>query len=231
MSLHAKGLIWVLSGMMLWQSAVSAQDRCYRIAAAAGAGATAELMEVGAQIFSVAHLCATMLRLPQNRVRSMIEARELDGEIAIDIPTSGSNGLHMVPTPITRWQADLLWAEGDPEPLQNDKVIGLVLGQDWGRSLLANSGVEIQEVRDNRQLLEMLANRRIAAIILPRITARHFRDEFPILQHNQARKLTDLVVVLRLAPDFHDLVDGLDQSIRSLQANGFIDGVFKRYAR
>lgn len=221
----------LLSGL-LPPAPASADQPCFRIGVPAGAGATGELMEITGHIFANAHLCATMIRLPQIRLDSMLGGHGLDGETVAggDSPELAEL-LQAVPTPLAHFTGTLFWPAHQPEPRGAGATIGIILGQEWARQGVLARGSAIFEVRENRQLLEMAQNMRLQGFLLPAETARHFRKDYPAVGDMQSRQIEDLPIQLRMAVRHRDLLPALDSSIIALRHDGYIAQILTRYAQ
>jgi len=199
---------------------------CLDIGAPAGAGATEEIMALVREAGKRAGTCLETLRAPKNRIPSLA----LDGEIATEPQPPGTGSLIVLPTPVATFEGALYWLPTRPKPAGPQALIGVILGQDWALHAVAARGSHPYEVRDNRQLMKMMAAGRLDGMMLPSISYRHFRPSFPALRDCRAERLTFLPVRLLLDARHRDLAGPLDEALASLQRDGTAEAVFKRYA-
>ena len=106
----------------------------------------------------------------------------------------------------------------------------MILGQEWAVRAVAALGAEAYEVRDNRQLLKMMAAGRLDGMMLPSISFRHFLPAYPGLKTCRSRVVAPLPVRLLLKDAHRRDAEALDHALVLLQRDGTTEAIFKRYA-
>jgi len=219
--MHTKRLLLPL---MLFATPVAAEE-CLTIGYPSGAGAGVETMDIVGKTLARVGMCTTPLRAPGNRLPEM----QLDGEAAALMEPDPR--FIAVPTPITIFNGTVYWHPGRPEPGGPRANIGIVLGQEWARHAALGLGTAPFEVRDNKQLFEMMATGRLNGIIVPAETYKHFLGRYPSLKQLQSRHLADVPVRLMLDRRFEKDIPELDRALIALRQQGYVDQVMKKYAQ
>jgi len=220
--MHTKRLL--LSLLLASATPVRAAD-CLTIGVPAGAGAGGEIMDIVGKMTAKAGLCVKRLRAPHNRLLEL----PIDGEA--DAVIEPASRFVAVPTPLFAFSATLYWPAGRPEPSGPAAAIGVVLGQDWAHHAALGFGSSGFEVRENKQLFEMMVSGRLDGMIVPAQSFQHFLPQFPTLRKLQSRHLYDVPVRLMLDPRFADDLPKLDRALIELQKEGYVDAVLKSYTR
>jgi hypothetical protein len=214
--------LWL--GLSLCASGQAAD--CLRIGAPAGAGATDEIMSVVREAGKRAGLCVETMRAPTNR----LSALALDGAIVAEPDLPEADPRIAVPTPVAIFEGTLYWLPSRPQPSGPAARIGVILGQNWALRAVRARGSQPYEVRDNRQLMKMLAAGRLDGMMLPSISYRHFRPAFPALQGCKAETVASLPVRLLLDGRHSAVARDFDQALDGLRRDGTTEAIFKRYA-
>jgi hypothetical protein len=205
----------------------SAAD-CLTIGVPAGAGASAEIMHIVQQIGQTAGICLNPLRAPRNRLDELAA----DGAVLPQPTAPGADSrLMALPTPLTTFVGSLYWSAGRPEPSGPNAVIGIVLGQDWAKRAAEARGATAYEVRDNKQLFDMMVAGRLDGMILPSISFRHFRHRYPALADCEMTPLQDLPMLFLLDRSHVAMAPSLDRAIGTLRRKGVIESEFSKYER
>ena len=214
--------LWLAFGI---HGAARAED-CLTLGAPSGAGATDEIMTVVREAGKRAKVCVQTLRAPKNR----LPALALDGEILTDSKDSETDGLTALPTPVATFEGGLYWLPTRPEPSGPHLRIGVILGHDWALRAVAERGSQAYEVRDNRQLMEMMAAGRLDGMMLPSISFRHFLPGFPGLRDCQSKMVTPLPVRVLLKSGHRAAAAALDRALAAMRRDGTTEAIFRRYA-
>jgi len=211
-------------------SMVSAQDPvCYRVATAAGVGATGEMAEITRHVFARAGLCVEMVRLPSKRIGAMAEQGEVDGWVQAVASDEVSKGLFLVSHDLGRLAGGLYWSPSLPEPKGGGAIIGVVLGQKWAQDEVHRRGAILYEVRDNKQLLTMVSKGHIQGFLIPDVTYRHFLVIHPELADYRSLAVADLRIRLALNVGLKPLEERLNAAIDQTIAEGFPAKVWRNY--
>ena len=199
---------------------------CLVLGVPGGAGATDEIMAVMREAGKRAGLCAETVRAPRNRLPVLA----LDGVILTDAEPSEADFPVKLPTPVAIFEGTLYWRPGAPVPTGPQARIGVILGQEWARRAVAARGSQPYEVRDNRQLLKMMAAGRLDGMMLPAISFRHFLPAYPGLKGCRSEAVAPLPVRVLLKSARKDAAEPLDRALAELQRDGTAEAIFKRYA-
>ena len=199
---------------------------CLAIGAPSGAGATDEIVDAVRQAGKRAGLCIKTVRAPRNR----LSALPLDGQVLTEAAPSEQDGLAAIPTPIITFEGTLYWLPGHPAPTGRDARIGVILGQEWALRAVAGMGSKPFEVRDNRQLMKMMAAGRLDGMMLPSISFRHFLPAYPELKGSSSKTVIPLPVRVLLKPNHQRAADALDRALAAMKRDGTTQAIFKRYA-
>lgn len=201
-------------------------ETCLRIGAPSGAGATDEIMTVMREAAKRAGLCVETLRAPRNRLPSLA----LDGAILTEPQPPEAGSTVVLPTPVAVFEGTLYWLPGRQAPSGPQARIGVILGQEWALHAVTERGSAPYEVRDNRQLLEMMAAGRLDGMMLPSISFRHFLPRFPALKTCRSETLVSLPVRVLLKSGRQDAAAALDTALAGMRRDGTADAIFQRYA-
>lgn len=226
-----EGLSWLAAGLVAAVLALPASAfgaaTCLEIGIPTGAGAGQEIAGIAREIGKRAGQCVEPVRAPMNRLHEMA----IDGEIlALPDPPGDGDALIPVPTPIATFTGMLYWPAGRLEPSGPDALIGVVLGQDWALRATESRNAKPYEVRDNKQLFEMMDAGRLDGMILPANTFRHFLPRYPLLASCKAKTLSPLPVLFLFDRKHAALIPRFDRALQRLRREGYVDAIFKRYA-
>ncbi len=200
---------------------------CLTFGVPSGAGATDEIMSVIREAGKRAGLRVETLRAPRNR----LSALPLDGEILTEeaLPYEPA-GLIALPTPVATFEGALYWLPGHEAPTGPKARIGVILGQEWAFRAVAARGSQPYEVRDNRQLMNMMAAGRLDGMMLPAISFRHFLPGYPALKACRTQDISPLPVLVLLKSSRSEAAGALDRALAAVKRDGTADRIFKRYA-
>jgi len=200
---------------------------CLTLGVPSGAGAGDEILSVIREAGKRAGLCVEPQRAPKNR----LSALPLDGEILTEeaLPYEPA-GLIALPTPVATFEGTLYWLPGREAPTGPQARIGVILGQEWAYRAVAARGSQPYEVRDNRQLMKMMAAGRLDGMMLPSISFRHFLPGYPALQGCRTQDISPLPVLVLLKSSHGDAAGALDRALITVKRDGTADRIFKRYA-
>lgn len=203
---------------------------CYRIATAIGTGATGEIGIIAAAAFERARLCVSVSRLPPKRIYAMAKNGGLDGWAQAELPLDDQDpDFVRVPTALTEFSATLYWPQGRDAPQGERARIGVVGGQEWARQEIDRRHAQMVEVNDNKQLLSMVENSRLAGFMIPSVTYRHFLPHFPAIRGFRAEEVTSLPVTITLLRKHAGLVPALDRAVAGLRDEGFVAHILHDY--
>jgi len=218
--------LWASLALFLVPCSPSRAETCLAIGAPSGAGATEEIVEAVRQAGKRAGLCIKTVRAPRNR----LSALPLDGQVLTEAAPSEQDGLVAVPTPVITFEGTLYWLPQHPEPNGRHTQIGVILGQEWALRAVAGMGSQPFEVRDNRQLMRMMAAGRLDGMMLPSISFRHFLPGYPELKGCQGKAVIPLPVRVLLKPNHQRAAEALDHALAAMKRDGTTAAIFKRYA-
>ena len=203
----------------------AAAETCLRIGVPSGAGAGDEIMAVVREAGKRASLCVETLRAPRNRLPSLA----LDGAILAEPQPPRTDHPIVLTTPLAVFKGTLYWLPGRQAPSGPQTRIGVILGQEWALRAATERGSEPYEVRDNRQLMQMMAAGRLDGMMLPSISFRHFLPKFPALKTCRSEALVSLPVRVLLKSGHKDAA-ALDRALADMRRDGTADAIFQRYA-
>ena len=218
--------IWAFLALSLAICATAKAQTCLAIGVPSGAGATEEIINAVKQAGKRAGLCVKTVRAPRNR----LSALPLDGVALTEAEPPELNDLVVLPTPIITFEGTLYWLPGHSEPNGRHAQIGVILGQEWARRAAAERGARPYEVRDNRQLMKMMAAGRLDGMMLPSISFRHFLPDYPELKGCSGKTVTPLPVRVLLKPNHQHAAEALDHALAAMKRDGTTQAIFKRYA-
>ena len=200
---------------------------CLTFGVPSGAGATDEIMTLIRMAGKRAGFCVEALRAPRNRLTAL----PLDGEILTEeAQASEPDGLTALPTPVAIFEGTLYWLRGRKAPAGPRARIGVILGQEWALRAVAARGSQPFEVRDNRQLMKMMAAGRLDAMMLPSISFRHFLPSYAGLKACRTQDVVPLPVRVLLKSGNREAADALDHALTGLKRDGTTEAIFRRYA-
>ena len=178
---------------------------------------------LGEALYREAGLCATVLRLPTERLKRMLDSGEIDGVVVRSREfIEAYPGLLAVPTPLLTVEGRLYWRTGQPKPAGAGYKIGIPRGWVWPRVTVQSFGAEPVEVDASEALPRMAETGRIDGFVIADyefdgfIASEQERSSFSSVPVNT------LLLYHTVTRPHADLVPVLDAAIKRLVARGEI---------
>jgi hypothetical protein len=216
-------LISLVLFLSLYQVA-NAADECLNIGVASGLRSSPAIGRITEAIFARAKSCAVIVALPQGRL-NQIEAQDtLDGEaLRVTSYLDQRPRLMLVPTPVTTYAGNLYWPSSDPEPKGPNVTIGVMAGQIWPKQAALARQSEILEVSSYDEMLSLTKSGRLQGFMMAAEAFNHFRAQDPeLIRYGQAN-VAQVPLYLVVNKRHSRLVPKLDQAIKELLGNGYIN--------
>jgi len=178
---------------------------------------------LGEALYREAGLCATVIRLPTERLKRMLDSGEIDGVVVRSREfIEAYPGLLAVPTPLLTVEGRLYWRTGQPKPAGQGARIGIPRGWVWPRVTVQSLGAEPVEVDAGEALPRMAETGRIDGFIVADyefdgfIASERERSSFSSVSVNT------LLLYHTVTRPHADLLPALDAAVRRLVARGEI---------
>ena len=198
-----------------------ADSPCLRIASIAEAPDLDFGRALGEALYHEAGLCVTVVRLPTERVKRMVELGEIDGVVVRTQEfLRAYPQLIAVPTPLLAIDGRLYWRAGQPKPKGPAARIGIPRGWVWPHLTVESLGAEAVEVDANQSLLRMTEAGRLDGFIM----AAYEFDSFIASGQERDQFSSTLVNTVRLyhavTRNHADLLPALDAAVQRLVERG-----------
>ena len=194
---------------------------CLRIASVAEAPDDDFGSILGKALYDEAGLCATMIRLPTERLRRMLEKGELDGVVvrSTDYLKSQSE-LVSVPTPLISAVGRLYWLHDRPKPEGKGHTVGFPRGWLWPRLAAQSLGLDPVEVDNNGSLPKMVETGRIDSFLMADYEFDHFVGSEEERRLFASAEVVSIPLYHTVTREHADLLPALDAAIKRLEARG-----------
>jgi len=178
---------------------------------------------LGEALYREAGLCASVVRLPTERLKRMLDSGEIDGVVVRSREfIQAYPGLLAVPTPLLTVEGRLYWRAGQPKPIGAGYRIGIPRGWVWPRVTVQSLGSEPVEVDANDSLPRMVEAGRIDGFTM----ADYEFDSFIASEQERSSfssvSVNTLLLYHTVTQPHADLLPVLDAAIRRLVARGEI---------
>ena len=218
MAVH--GAIILLSLLIQPLRLLAAEPSCLRIASIAEAPDLNFGGELGEALYREAGLCVSVVQIPTERMKRMIERGELDGVVVrtrefIDAVPE----LIAVPTPVLQIDGRLYWRAGQAEPKAGSRI-GIPRGWIWPRHIVEAIRAEPVEVDVNESLLHMAEAGRIDGFIMAETEFASFVASGRRPGPFSSRSVGILMLHHAVTRVHADLVPALDAAVRRLVERG-----------
>lgn len=216
-------LVLIAALLLIQPLRLRAESGCLRVASIAEASDLDFGGALGEALYREAGLCATVIRLPTERIKRMLEAGELDAVVVRTKEFAAAQpGLLLVPTPLLTVDGRLYWRIGEAEPRGPKVRVGFPRGWVWPRREVEKLGADPVEVDNNGALVKMAETGRIEGFLM----ASYEFEAFVASQEERGRFAS---ISIKTIPLYHsvtevhaDLIPALDAAIQRLVARGDI---------
>ena len=203
---------------------------CLRIASVGEAPEDDFGLALGKALYDEAGLCATIVGLPTERSRRMLDAHELDGVVA----RTRDFILHQprliaVPTPLASAVGRLYWRSDRPKPKYGSQTVGFPRGWVWPHLVAQSLGLKPVEVDDNASLLKMTETGRIDACLMADYEFAVFADSEEERRMFASADVVPIRLYHAVTLEHADLMPLLDAAIRRLEARGEIARLIREH--
>lgn len=216
-----RALLVLAALFLIVSTAAQAESGCLRIASVAEAPDVDFGTALGEELYREAGLCASVIRLPTERVKRMLDRGELDGvmlrsrEFVVSHP-----GMVAAPTPLLTVNGRLYWRAGEAKPQGAGHKIAFPRGWVWPRLAVEKLGAEPVEVGDNRSLFKMAEARRIDGFIMVDYEFDSFRLSEAEGSQFAWSQIQPLPLYHAVTAAHAELVPALDAAIQRMVARG-----------
>lgn len=194
---------------------------CLRIASVAEAPDDDFGSALGRALYAEAGLCADMIRLPTERLRRMLEKRELDGVVVRSAEFMRTQPeLVAVPTPLIKAIGRLYWRDGQARPAGNGHRVGFPRGWLWPRLSAQSLGLDPVEVDNYASLPKMVENGRIESFLMADYEFENFVTSEEERRQFASADVMSIPLYHTVTCDHADLLPALDAAIKRMEARG-----------
>jgi len=179
---------------------------------------------LGAALYREAGLCATIIKLPTERLSRTLEKGELDGVVVRTVEFVRTHPeLVLVPTPLIRTVGRLYWRKDGPKPQGAGHTVGFPRGWQWPRIAAQTLALEPVEVDDNRSLPKMAEAGRIDGFLIDAFEFENFIATEAERKEFSSADVVNIPLYHTVTRKHVDLVPRLDSAIRQMVARGEIN--------
>lgn len=205
----------------------SAAD-CLKIGVASGGLSSVAVARMTDRVFAQAGTCAEIVSMPSNRLTTLTDNDELDGEAfkIVDYVQQHPT-LVEVPTAVLHLSGNLYWPDDAAEPLGPAATIGVILGQIWPKKAAEAQGAAYFEVRSYDQMIEMTHSGRLQGFMMAAEAFQLLRPRYDYLAGYKMKSVTDIPLYLAINRRDEALIPTLDKVIRKMVESGEIERELK----